>query len=101
MTTGSSWCVLISFKCFTAVRGYKLKIKTIKQVDNEPVYNLTVEKYHNYITSSGLVLKNCDALRYFCVNFTNPAEEPKTKEETWKEERSQRDLQNYINYGVG
>ena len=77
-----------------------MKIKTIKQVDNEPVYNLTVEKYHNYITSSGLVLKNCDALRYFCVNFTNPATEPRPKEEADREYREQRNLQNYINYGV-
>ena len=77
-----------------------MKIKTIKQVDNEPVYNLTVEKYHNYITSSGLVLKNCDALRYFCVNFTNPATEPRPKEEADREYIEQRNLQNYINYGV-
>ena len=42
----------------------------------------------------------CDALRYFCVNFTNPASEPKDKEEIYIEERRQRNLQNYINYGV-
>lgn len=43
----------------------------------------------------------CDALRYFCVNFTNPAEEPKAKEELYKEERAYKNMQNYINYGVG
>ena len=43
----------------------------------------------------------CDALRYFCVNFTNPAQEPKNDEEIYKEQRRQRNLQNYINYGVG
>ena len=42
----------------------------------------------------------CDALRYFCVNFTNPATEPKDEEETYKEERRARNLRNYINYGV-
>lgn len=51
-----------------------MKIKSIKKVPNEAVYNLTVDKYHNYITSSGLVLKNCDSLRYFCVNFTYNSE---------------------------
>ena len=42
----------------------------------------------------------CDALRYFCVNFTNPATEPKSKEEIHREERQHRNLQNYIYYGV-
>jgi hypothetical protein len=53
-----------------------MKIKSIKKVPNEAVYNLTVNKYHNYITSSGMVLKNCDALRYFCVNFTYSSVNP-------------------------
>ena len=53
-----------------------MKIKSIKKVPNEAVYNLTVDKYHNYLTSSGLVLKNCDALRYFCVNFTYSSVNP-------------------------
>lgn len=43
----------------------------------------------------------CDALRYFCVNFTNPASEPKDEEDIEKEQRYQRNLQEYINYGVG
>ena len=51
-----------------------MKIKSIKKTANEAVYNLTVNKHHNYLTSSGMVLKNCDALRYFCVNFTYPSE---------------------------
>jgi len=77
-----------------------MKIKNIRQTKDEPVYNLTVKKYHNYITSSGIVLKNCDALRYFCVNFTNPATEPKEEEDKYEEERKYRNLQEYINYGV-
>lgn len=43
----------------------------------------------------------CDALRYFCVNFTNPAEEPKDERELFMEEQYERNMQNYINYGVG
>lgn len=42
----------------------------------------------------------CDALRYFCVNFTNPATEPKEEEDKYEEERKYRNLQEYINYGV-
>ena len=53
-----------------------MKIKSIKKTANEAVYNLTVNKHHNYLTSSGMVLKNCDALRYFCVNFTCSADKP-------------------------
>ncbi len=41
-----------------------------------------------------------DALRYFCVNFTNPAEEPKDKQEVWQERVREQNLYDYINYGV-
>ena len=43
----------------------------------------------------------CDALRYFCVNFTNPAEEPRQDEEEEQDRINQREFQNYINYGMG
>lgn len=42
-----------------------------------------------------------DALRYFCVNFTSPAEEPKSAEEEEIENKKQKRLLDYINYGVG
>ena len=40
----------------------------------------------------------CDALRYFCVNFTHPTEIQKAKTE--EEEREERNYRNYIDYGV-
>jgi phage terminase large subunit len=43
----------------------------------------------------------CDALRYFCVNFTYPSEEPKKADEVYREELERSSLQKYINYGVG
>ena len=43
----------------------------------------------------------CDALRYFCVNFTNPAEEPKSEKELFREQMLEQPMQDYINYGVG
>lgn len=42
----------------------------------------------------------CDALRYFCVNFTNPAEEPKSERELQRESMIEQDLNDFINYGV-
>ncbi len=41
-----------------------------------------------------------DALRYFCVNFTYPSEQPKDEEELYKERERERNLREYINYGV-
>ena len=70
-------------------------------IKNLPQVQIDEKNPNDVATEPHYLTHICDALRYFCVNFTNPAEEPKTKEETWKEERSQRDLQNYINYGVG
>lgn len=42
-----------------------MKIKSIRPCGVEPVYNMTVDKYHNYMIAGGLILKNCDALRYY------------------------------------
>ena len=41
----------------------------------------------------------CDALRYFCVNFTYSAEMPIKK--TVEEIREEHDFEDYINYGMG
>lgn len=49
-------------------------IKSIKYVGKEPVYNITVRKHHNYFLKGGILSKNCDALRSFCVWFVNPAD---------------------------
>lgn len=43
-----------------------MRIKSIRPCGVEPVYNMTVDKHHNYMIAGGLILKNCDALRYFC-----------------------------------
>lgn len=49
------------------------KVKSIKKIGNQAVYNMTVDKYHNYIIQGGVVSKNCDAMRYFCTWWTSPA----------------------------
>ena len=63
------------------------------QIDEKNPNDVATEPHH--------LTHVADALRYFCVNFTSPAQEPKDQEEIYKEERRQRNLQNYINYGVG
>nr|WP_277951033.1 hypothetical protein [Staphylococcus lugdunensis] len=41
------------------------KIKSIKFHSIQDVYNMEVEKYHNYAVEGGLIIHNCiDALRY-------------------------------------
>lgn len=42
-----------------------MKIKSISPCGKEPVYNMTVDIHHNYLIHGGIILKNCDALRYF------------------------------------
>ena len=70
-----------------------IKADTEVQIDDKDPNDVATEPH--YLTHI------CDALRYFCVNFTSPATEPKDQEEINREERRQRNLQNYINYGVG
>ena len=44
-----------------------MRIKSIKPAGIEPVYNRTVAEFRNYLIHGGIILKNCDAARYFCV----------------------------------
>lgn len=44
-----------------------LKVKNIKYVGKQPVFNLTVKKFHNYLLKGGVLSKNCDSLRAFCI----------------------------------
>ena len=53
-----------------------MRVKSVRSAGKEPVYNMTVEEYHNYLIHGGIVLKNCDAIRYFCVTRTLGAERP-------------------------
>lgn len=51
-----------------------MRIKKITFAGIEPVYNMTVDVFHNYIIDGNVVLKNCDAARYFCITRTLGAE---------------------------
>ena len=50
-----------------------MKIKKITKIGNADVYNMEVEKYHNYILDNGMVIKNCDAIRYFVAGRPYPS----------------------------
>ena len=46
----------------------KIKVKKITYVGKEPVYDMYVDEYHNFVSGDGVVLHNCDSLRYWCVS---------------------------------
>ena len=52
------------------------RVVSVKRVGVEPVYNMTVEEHHNFMIQGNVIVKNCDALRYFCVWWTSPAKKP-------------------------
>ena len=43
-----------------------VKVNRIEKLGIEDVYNMTVDKNHNYCVCDGTIIKNCDALRYGC-----------------------------------
>lgn len=63
-----------------------MKIKSISPCGKEPVYNMTVDIHHNYLISGGIILKNCDALRYFAQLRTLPPEYNDETGEDWDDE---------------
>lgn len=43
-----------------------VKIKSIRKVGREPVYNMEVDDNHNFAINGGLIVHNCmDDMRYF------------------------------------
>lgn len=51
-----------------------VKVKSVTPAGVEPVYNMTVDEHHNYLIRGGVILKNCDAARYFAITRTLGAE---------------------------
>ena len=46
----------------------KIKVKKITYVGKEPVYDMYVDEYHNFVSGDGVIFHNCDSLRYFAVS---------------------------------
>lgn len=65
---------MISERKLNALRY--IRVKNIRYLGKEPVYNMTVEDHHNFMIHGGAILKNCDALRYYCVSRPVPAKAP-------------------------
>ena len=88
-----------------------MKIKSITPAGIEPVFNMTVDEHHNYLIRGGVVLKNCDAARYFAITRTLGAELPPEPEEDtllsggaadYDEEMTGGDTdESYLNFGGG
>ncbi len=49
-----------------------VKIKSVKIVGREDVYNMEVAKHHNYAVNGGLIVHNCcDGTRYCVMGIWN------------------------------
>lgn len=46
-----------------------IKIKSIKFVGYEDVYDMYVNNHHNFAVNGGFIVHNCDALRYAMEPF--------------------------------
>ena len=46
-----------------------VKIKSIKFVGYEDVYDMYVKNHHNFAVNGGFIVHNCDALRYALEPF--------------------------------
>ena len=54
--------------------GYTLKIKSVKKIHNQPVYNMQVADVHCFaVGKRHVIVHNCDALRYACQSNLRPA----------------------------
>ena len=56
-----------------------MKIMAITPAGTADVYNITVDTYHNFLIKGGVVLKNCDAIRYFLAGRPRPNARPAPK----------------------
>lgn len=48
------------------------KIRSIKHIGKQDVYNMQVKDHHNFSVNGGLIIHNCDALRYFVKTIIKP-----------------------------
>lgn len=47
-----------------------VRVKSVKFVGYEDVYNMEVENHHNFAVNGGFIVHNCmDALRYACRQY--------------------------------
>lgn len=51
------------------------RVKNIKYIGKEDVYNMQVDKYHNFSVNGGYIAHNCDCLRYGIVDLPDNPDE--------------------------
>lgn len=75
-----------------------MKIVAKRYLGKRKVFNMEVEELHNYITAGGIVLHNCDMLRYYCVSRTMRAEAQRAEAEVEDDEPAE-DYDGYMTGG--
>jgi hypothetical protein len=45
-----------------------VKIKRITYIGKDDVYNMEVKDHHNYAVNGGLIISNCESIRYGCMS---------------------------------
>lgn len=53
------------------------RVKAVELCGTADVYNMTVDGCHNYAIGSGLIVHNCEAMRYGLMSRPSPARQKK------------------------
>ena len=48
-----------------------VRVKGIERLERQDVYNLSVDKDNSFAVNGGIIVHNCDALRYFVKTKIN------------------------------
>lgn len=55
-----------------SVHGNFVRVKSVKPAGREDAYNMEVEWYHNFAINGGLIVHNCESLRYGLMSRPAP-----------------------------
>lgn len=77
------------------------RVVSKRYLGKRTVFNMTVDKFHNYITAMGTVLHNCDCVRYYCVSRKLQAEAEQTEAEIREMREMQAEEEEYESYMCG
>lgn len=56
------------------------RVKCVRKVGTADVYNLEVEEAHNFAIQGGLIVHNCESVRYALMSRPSPAREKPSAE---------------------
>lgn len=76
-----------------------MRVKSVTPAGIHPVYNMTVDEHHNYMIVGGVILKNCDAARYFCATRVLQAEREAVVEDDYIFDRDATDYDDEMTGG--